>query len=223
MKTYFQIGTNDGNDGFRRLCIKDKPDIIILVEPNIKHLSAIQNNYKGFPVVHIFNNAIYYQNDEEVELFIPAKDGIYGLPGVQPDRKQGNHTYTDGQFSLLPMNDWGEKKNMCSFKTKTITFDTICEKLNIKDIEFLQIDTEGFDTEIIRMIDLNKYNIRNIRYEKWSFSTECFTKYHNDNNNLNNFGIQGMKFVEQKLVNNNYVLRDICDQDGDDIIATKLT
>ena len=222
MKTYFQIGTNDGNDGFRRLCILDKPDIIILVEPNIKHLTSIQNNYKDFSNVHIFNNAIYYQNDEEVELFIPAKDGIYGLPGVQPDRKQGNHTYTDGQFSLLPMNDWGEKKNMCSFKAKTITFDTICEQLNIKNIDFLQIDTEGFDSEIIRMIDLSKYNIKNIRYEKWGFSKECFTKYHNENDNLNYFGSEGMKLVEQKLLNNNYVLRDISDSDGDDIIATKL-
>jgi hypothetical protein len=32
------------------------------------------------------------------------KEGIYGKPG------ENNHTYTDGQFSLLPMNDLGEKK-----------------------------------------------------------------------------------------------------------------
>lgn len=222
MKTYFQIGTNDGNDGFRRLCISDKPDIIILVEPNVNHLNSIKNNYKELSNVHIFNNAVYYHNDEEVELFIPAKDGIYGLPGVQPERKQGNHTYTDGQFSLLPMNDWGEKNNMCTFKAKTITFDAICEKLNIKDIDYLQIDTEGFDTEIIRMIDLNRYNIKRIRYEKWGFSTECFTKYHNDSDNLKYFGVEGMKLVEKKLHDNNYVLRDINDYDGNDIIATKL-
>jgi hypothetical protein len=113
------------------------------------------------------------------------------------------------------------KKNMCSFKAQTITFDTICEKLNIKDIEYLQIDTEGFDSEIIKMIYLDKYNIKNIRYEKWGFSTECFTKYNSDEN-LNNYGIEGMKLVEQKLLKYNYNLRDINDRSGHDIIATKL-
>ena len=221
MKTYFQIGTNDGNDNFRNLCIKHKPDMIVLVEANSKHLNSIQNNYKSFVNVHTINKAIYYNDNDEVELFIPAKDGIYGEPGVQPERKQGNHTYTDGQFSLLPMNDWGEKKNMCSFKATTIKFDTICEQLNITNIEYLQIDTEGFDSEIIKMIDLDKYNIKNIRYEKWGFSTECFTKYNSDDN-LNNYGNEGMKLVEQKLKKYNYKLRDINDRDGNDIIATKL-
>ena len=221
MKTYFQIGTNDGNDSFRELCIKHKPDMIVLVEANSKHLNSIQNNYEYCVNVHIINKAIYYNDNEEVELFIPAKDGIYGQPGVQPDRKRGNHTYTDGQFSLLPMNDWGEKKNMCSFKATTIKFDTICEQLNITDIEYLQMDTEGFDSEIIKMIDLDKYNIKNIRYEKWGFSTECFTKYNSDDN-LNNYGIEGMKLVEQKLKKYNYKLCDINDRDGNDIIATKL-
>jgi hypothetical protein len=33
-KVFFQIGTNDGNDLFRELVIKNAPDCIILVEPN---------------------------------------------------------------------------------------------------------------------------------------------------------------------------------------------
>jgi hypothetical protein len=73
MKTYFQIGTNDGNDTFRELCIKHKPDMIVLVEANYKHLNSIQNNYKYCVNVHIINKAIYYNDNDEVELFIPEK------------------------------------------------------------------------------------------------------------------------------------------------------
>lgn len=41
MKVFFQIGTNDGNDDFRQMVNKEKPDLVILVEPNpdlIKHI-----------------------------------------------------------------------------------------------------------------------------------------------------------------------------------------
>lgn len=213
-KVFFQIGTNTGNDRFRKLCIEHKPDIIVLVEPNIIHTKDIENNYRGIPNIHIFINAIYYEDNKEVELYLPAINGVYGNKG------ENGHRYSNGEFSLLPMNDWGDKKNMIKIIAKTITFDTICQKLNITDIEYLQIDTEGFDSEIIKMLDLNKYNIKQIRYEKWSFSVDRFARYHNENKEK--FGINGMKFVEEKLKNNGYTLRDINDMDGNDIIAQKM-
>jgi FkbM family methyltransferase len=212
MNIYFQIGTNNGNDNFKTLCMKNKPDIIILVEPNDKHLESIKKNYSNLKNVNIINKAIYYTDDEEVELFIPAINGIYGNIG------KNNHKYTDGQLSLLPMNDWGDKCDMYKIKAKTITFDTICKKFNITNIDYLQIDTEGFDSEIISMINLNKYNIKKIRYEKWGFDKERFTK-HNDN--TKKLGKEGMKMVEEKLLKHGYVLNSIHDRYGNDIIAIK--
>ena len=107
---YFQIGTNMGNDLFREMVIKHKPDLVILVEPNKNLVNNIKRNYNNIENVHIYNNAIYYNNDEEVELVIPAKNG-----------------YTTAHFSLIPMNDWGDKKDMVKISSKSITFDKICE------------------------------------------------------------------------------------------------
>ena len=107
---------------------------------------------------------------------------------------------------------------MYKIKAKTITFDTICKKFNITNIDYLQIDTEGFDSEIISMINLNKYNIKKIRYEKWGFDKERFTK-HNDN--TKKLGKEGMKMVEEKLLKHGYVLNSIHDRYGNDIIAIK--
>jgi len=213
-RVFFQIGTNNGNDQFRELCIRHKPDIIVLVEPNKMLVESINKFYSEFNNVHIFSNAIYYEDDKDIELYIPALNGTFGIPG------ENGITYSDHHYSLLPMNDWGEKNNMIKLKTKSITFDTICQKLNITDIEYLQIDTEGFDSEIIKMLDLNKYNIRNIRYEKWGFSTDRFERYHSEKKEQ--LGINGMKIVEEKLKKNGYTLRDISDRDGNDIIAEKL-
>ena len=212
-KVFFQIGTNTGDDRFRNLCIKHKPTMIVLVEPNKIHLESIKKLYSGFNNVNIFSNAIYYEDNKEIELYLPAVDGVYG------NKAENGHTYTSGEFSLIPMNDWGEKKNMIKMTAKTITFDTICKKLNITDIAYLQMDTEGFDSEIIQMLDLNKYNIKYIRYEKWNFLEDRFTRY---NENKEKLGINGMRIVEEKLKKNGYTLKDISDCDGEDILAQKM-
>jgi hypothetical protein len=116
------------------------------------------------------------------------------------------------------MNDWGEKNDMIKIYAETITFDDICKIHNINNIEYLQIDTEGFDTEIIKMIDLSKYTIKNIRFEKWGFDIDCFTKY--NVHNFNELGINGMNCAINKLLNHNYKISEINDMDGNDLIAT---
>jgi FkbM family methyltransferase len=211
-KVYFQIGTNNGNDSFRELVIKNIPDCVILVEPNNELINEIKQNYSNIRNVYIYNNAIYYNNDEIIELYIPAKNGIMGT------RADNNLIYTTGNFSLLPMNDWGNKNDMVKITSKNITFDKICSNHNITNIEYLQIDTEGFDTEIIKMIDLSKYKINKIRFEKWGFETECFTNYNKEKSD--ELGINGLNTVISKLKEYNYTINDIIDNDGNDIIAT---
>jgi len=211
-KIFFQIGTNNGNDMFRDLIKQEKPDLVILIEPNKTLINQIKTNYKDVKNVIIYNNAIYYNNDELVELYIPAKKGIIGT------KADNGMTYSTGHFSLLPMNDWGEKDDMVKITAKSITFDEICKVNNITNIEYLQIDTEGFDCEIIKMIDLKKYKIKQIRFEKWGFNTNCFTKYHKELSE--NLGNAGMNFAINKLKEHNYTINDIRDKSGNDIIAT---
>ena len=162
--------------------------------------------------VHIYNNAVYYNDDEMLELYIPAKNGIMGT------RADNNIIYDDGHFSLLPMNDWGSKNDMVKITTKSITFDKICRIHNITNIDYLQIDTEGFDSEIIKMINLSKYKINKIRFEKWGFKTECFTDYNKEK--ANELGINGMNNSINKLKEHNYLINEISDPDGNDIIAS---
>jgi FkbM family methyltransferase len=211
-KVFFQIGTNNGNDLFRELVIENKPDIIILVEPNENLINEIKQNYSGIENVYIYNNAIYYNDDEILELYIPSKNGIMGA------RADNNIIYNDANFSLLPMNDWGNKNDMVKIKAKSVTFDKICSIHNITNIDYLQIDTEGFDTEIIKMIDFSKYKIHKLRFEKWGFSPECFIEYFKEK--AYELGINGMNIAINKLLQHNYTINDINDTDGNDIIAT---
>jgi len=208
---FFQIGTNTGNDLFRSKVQQRKPDVVILVEPNQHLMNEIAKNYEGIPNVHIYNNAVYYNNDETVELYIPAQNGVYGT------RAENNFVYTHPHFSLIPMNDWGTKHDMVKISAKSITFDEICRQHGITEIEYLQIDTEGFDSEIIKMIDLSKYRIRCIRFEKWTFTSDKFTRYHSDK--ANELGLNGLTVVVDKLKSHNYSMSEIADSDGHDILA----
>ena len=211
-KIFFQIGTNNGNDLFREKVKEQQPDLVILVEPNETLINEIIKNYCNIQNVYIYNNAIYYNNDETVELYIPAKNGIMGTTA------DNGITYGNPHFSLVPMNDWGKKDDMVKITAKTKTFDEICKKHNITVIEYLQIDTEGFDAEIIKMIDLSKYKINQIRFEKWDFDIKCFTDYHNEL--ANELGKNGMNIALDKLRKHNYIISEISDQDGDDILAS---
>jgi hypothetical protein len=147
---------------------------------------------------------------------MPSKRGI--MNGEFGLRADNGHTYQHGNFSLVPMNDWGKKEDMATFTAKSITFDEICKQHNITHIDYLQIDTEGFDSEIIKMIDLSKYTIKQIRFEKWGFNQEAFMEHNGDR--AKDLGKNGMDQVKDKLAAYKYTLRDISDADGDDIIAT---
>ena len=201
-KVYFQIGTNNGNDLFRDLVVRDTPDLVILIEPNPLLIYTIQSNYKDIKNVYIYSNAVYYTNDEPIELYVPAKNG----------------RYNNAHFSLLPMNDWGSKSDMAKIQTTSITFDKICSIHNITNIEYLQIDTEGFDSEIIKMIDFSNYKINKLRFEKWTFKPSCFTAYSPEL--ADTLGENGLINSIKKLEKHNYTVQAISDTDGNDIIAT---
>jgi hypothetical protein len=52
-RVYFQIGTNNGNDNFRNIVAREKPDLVILVEPNANLVESIKSNYSNI-------NNVYY-------------------------------------------------------------------------------------------------------------------------------------------------------------------
>lgn len=204
-KIFFQIGTNDGNDTFLQMVKSEKPDLTILIEPNKELIKLIEKNYLNINF-KIYNNAVYYEDDKEVELVIPAEDGIFGRKGTN------DVVYGIEHYSLLPMTDWGEKKDMNKILAKTITFETIMKENDIKEIDYLEIDTEGFDYEIINMIDFEKYKINQLRFEIFDFdSDKCYSKYSKEKRE--NLGKEGLKNTIKKLESLGYIISDITPSD----------
>ena len=81
-------------------------------------------------------------------------------------------------------------------------------------IHYLQIDTEGYDAEIIKSIDISRVNIDIIKYETWNFAEDCFSR-RGDKAKL--YGVNGMNYISNLLLSLDYELT----KDGGDMIAVK--
>jgi FkbM family methyltransferase len=190
-KVLMQIGTNNGIDEFNMIAKYASASKIILVEPNKALNDNISINYSGIDNVFIENVAITDVEKGMVKLVIP--NYINGKPV----------TYGDCHYSLLPMDDWGD--DFQTLEVPSMTFNDLCTKYGITNIHFLQIDTEGYDVEIIKSIDFKKVSIDIIKFENWGFDENCFKRY-GEKSKL--YGINALKDVTNLLEYHEYELTD---------------
>jgi len=148
MKIYIQIGSNIGNDSFYKMVeqLKEKSRII-LVEPNPKLKNKLSDRYQKLA------------NNHDVVI---CTSGISTVDG-----EAEFYLYYAHQLSSLIKRRTIEEGPSGTIKIKIITFKTLCDSLNIKDVDHLSIDTEGLDYQILMSIDLNERNISEIIFEEW--------------------------------------------------------
>ena len=199
---FFQIGTNDGDDDFLKIVIDNEPSKIILVEPNSLLNNKIKENYKEIKNFIIENYAITSDKLGKVELVIPKDDISTGV-------SVNGISYGDQQFTLIPMDDWGD--NFEKIESESITFNDLCKKHTINHIDYLHIDTEGYDAEIIKSIDFDNINIDIIKYEYWPFDENCFKRH---GKKSDQYGKNAMDFLNNFLTEKGYNLKEEIDWTG---------
>ncbi|MCC5829093.1 MAG: FkbM family methyltransferase [Phycisphaeraceae bacterium] len=156
---FVQIGANDGvrNDPLRYWILKYGWSGIF-VEPLKPLFDRLRKNYAS-PTVsagHLFfeNSAIADENGSR-EIFKLADKHM---------RTEGQHGlasfYTDRALSTFASRDMLDSEIV-----NCMTLDSLFEKYNVSKIDLLQIDTEGYDFEIIKLIDFNRFCPRIIHFE----------------------------------------------------------
>lgn len=152
------VGANDGlsfDDLFQSL----DPNLVsgIVIEPSKKYFSILQENLKAFEKIQFLNLAIT-NSEEYFSLYQLNDQGLKKLP------------------------DWGKglgslsKENLLKFDEITegdieeeivrgITFDRIINDQSLFNVDYLQIDTEGFDGKIIGMIDFDSFKPQLLKFE----------------------------------------------------------
>ena len=189
-KVLIQIGTHTGhnkNDDFGRIAEGFSPSKVILVEPNKELNDLILSSYAGIDNVFLENVAIVAEDIKGPVQLVYPKNNVNGVS------INGCH-YGSHNFSLIPMDDWGDDFEV--LETPSMTFTELCKKHKVTNIHYLQIDAEGYDAEIIRNIDFAKVHIDIIKYEDWSFPESCYTRYADK---LKWYGTYGMEQVKAYL------------------------
>jgi len=145
IKTVLSIGENDGITFSNSYDLIERGWRAILLEPSPKAFEKLSDLYKNNSLVSCLNYGIALENG-----FLPfSESGSF------------NHNGDDvALYSSLIDSEkdrWGDKVSFNKVEAKFLTFESFLNELE-KDIQFdyITIDAEGYDYNILSQIDLKK-------------------------------------------------------------------
>jgi FkbM family methyltransferase len=143
---YIDIGANDGISISNTYIFEQLGWKGICIEP----LPAIFLRLKKFRNCDCYNIALSSKSNENVEFLKSLKSS--GLSGLYEGMSESHKNFA-GAGEII--------------KVKTMTFDEIMKKYtNIKHIDFISIDVEGHEMEILKTINFKKYSFSLLTIEK---------------------------------------------------------
>jgi FkbM family methyltransferase len=154
---YIIIGAMDGvsfDNIFDKLT---KDDVALFVEPIPHQFKKLQENVEKLPCkVYLENSVVSDRIEDIVMAYLPDEDLTEDfLGGCSSVVKFGT-----------PLNRYLAKiDNLTYHEAKSVTFDMLCEKYGFNEVNYVQVDCEGYDQIIVDSIDLDKYNISKLKFE----------------------------------------------------------
>ena len=152
MKTFVEIGTSNFNT-LRHLCYKgwrgvmvEPIEIALNKIPDHENLIKVQGAIdKDFSIRTLTKLKDEYWDDKTID-----RDYL-GMASLHPDAE------------LLTSNFY--KDMIEQIEVGCVTFEFLMDQLGITEIDYLKIDAEGLDYDILSTIDFNKFTIKAIRAE----------------------------------------------------------
>lgn len=154
---YVIIGAMDGvsfDNIFDKLTDKD---IALFVEPIPHQFKKLEENVKRLSCQVILENSIISDKAEIIEMAYLPDDMISEdfLGGCSSVVKFG-----------VPLNRYLAKiKDLSYYKSQAMTFDMLCQKYGFDNVDYVQVDCEGYDQVIVDSININKYKIKYLKFE----------------------------------------------------------
>ena len=157
------------------------------MEANPSNISKLEESWKNYENVNIFNFAISssYQEEEKIKFYYSLDDA----PHYQQFSNDINHVKK-------------HYKDLDRIKFKYINCVKInkflAKNFNDETIDFFSIDIEGMDYDVIQDIDLKKFKIKNFSFEhlhlNFSKKINIFKKFLKFNYSYNGSGIDHNNF-----------------------------
>jgi len=190
---FFQVGAYTGNTDNDSLYNKELVNKkIILIEPVKFFFDMLHNNYN---IKHGKNNYIIALNfaisnrNGYLDLYTPSlsKNNLDNFPKffTQLTSTNKDHIINHSPDAII------DQINVPCF-----TLNTAIEQMEIKEIDYLMIDTEGHDYDILMDLDLTKIKPNKIRFESKHIDG-TFLKGMKYIKLINHLQLNGYKIIEE--------------------------
>lgn len=164
MSYFIQIGAGAGDqdersnykDGFTNFIkknIRNRNNKVLIIEANPLNLDKLKLCWRDFPNSKIYNIAIVEDSFSEkyVKLFYTKEDGpCYQVTSINKEHVKKHYPNCE----ILEINVISKKIN-----------DFLFQEVGLEKIEYLSLDVEGIDFNLIMDLDLKRFNIKNISIE----------------------------------------------------------
>lgn len=176
-----QVGANDGisHDPIHSFIVEYKWKSILLEPQPWVFENKLTKTYKGYDNVFLENAAIGNTKEELPFYMISFTNQTWatGLAGF--DRKcLEDHIesgYVDRKSKKNGITPPDNKENYIKeVKVSIKDFDSLIEKYNFDKIDILCIDTEGYDYEVLKLFDFNKYQPKIVIFESKNLDDDIF-------------------------------------------------
>lgn len=156
---FVQVGANDGvSFDFLYDFVVLRKSSGIVIEPIKEYYDELIENYINFDGIIKVNKAIHpIEKQLSIYKINPTSKSKY------PDWVKGIASFNLNHHKNLNI-------NTNDIVTETVDCDTLMNIVNIDNIDYFQIDTEGFDFEVLKMIDFKIIKPKIIKYEHVSLS-----------------------------------------------------
>jgi FkbM family methyltransferase len=177
-KTYrmLQIGCNDGITSDPVHSLLEKYDFeAILIEPQNKSYESLVQLHKNRPSTIILRYAIG-KNDGVQDFYSIREDELSLFPGIESSHFGLLKDQLIKQLATVrpDMTNYMDHVQISEVQTRNI--NSLLQELQIDTLDLLQIDTEGYDAEIILSLNLDVWSPNVINFEHSNLSTQVKNK-----------------------------------------------
>jgi FkbM family methyltransferase len=162
---FIQVGANDGvSFDFLYDFVTKRNSSGIVVEPIQEYFEELVINYKNFPQIIKINKAIH-PIDKKIIIYRISHNAMKKYPD-----------WVKGIASLDPKHHLKTNIETKDIIQENVEADSlmniIIENIKVNQIDYFQIDTEGFDFEVIKGMDFKCFKPLMIKYESVNLSKE---------------------------------------------------
>lgn len=165
---FVEIGANDGeqHDHLRPMILKHRWRGV-MVEPVPYVFERLRANYVALERVAVENAAIADRDGRRPFYHLaPADYQREGLPRWYDGIGSFSRESVLDHRRLIP----DIRARLVETVVACLTFDSLCDKHGLGQVDLLLVDTEGYDYEVLRHIDFNRHRPALVVYEHYHLS-----------------------------------------------------